>query len=146
MSGTTNRFRGTTRVPRYVGSGTWKLYGVEMGDHAGNYKSYGYRRLGELGFDRDLAVVSRVDAHRPEIRRFSLTPGSVDVRTAGQTVTMKLRVRDVGSGVRSVQAWFWSGGTGHESRLHRWPAPVGTGPGKARSRCTAARPEPARCA
>ena len=105
-------------MPRYVGSGTWKLYGAELGDRAGNYKSYGYRRLGELGFDRDLAVVSRVDAHKPEIRRLSLTPGSVDVRTADQTVTMKLRVRDVQSGVRSVQAWFWSGGIGHDSRLH----------------------------
>ena len=118
VAGTVRRFRGATRVPRYVGSGTWKLYGAEMGDRAGNYKRYGYRRLGELGFDRDLAVVSRVDDRKPELRRFALTPGSVDVRTAGQTVTITLRVRDLQSGVQAVQAWFWSGGTGHGSRLH----------------------------
>ena len=94
VAGTAHRFRGTTRVPRWVGTGTWKVYGVWVEDRAGNLATYGYRRLGRLGFDRDLRVVSRRDSRRPRLTRLSLSPTAVDVRTAGKKVTIALRAVD----------------------------------------------------
>ncbi len=81
VPGSPDTFRASMRVRRWVGSGTWKIDRVAMVDKVGNYRSYSYKRLGELGFRRQLAIVSGVDTGRPALARLALSPGRVDVRT-----------------------------------------------------------------
>jgi len=120
VAGAANKFKGTTRVPRWVGTGTWKVYGVWVEDRIGNIATYGYRRLGRLGFDRDLRVVSRVDTRRPDVKRLTLNPTAVDVRAAGKRVTITLRAVDARSGVQGVEAFFWErSGDGWGVTMHR---------------------------
>ena len=111
--------RARTRVPRWVGQGTWKPYLVRVEDHAGRSARYGYRRLGRLGFDQKVRVVSRTDVERPELERFSLRPEAVDVRTANKTVTVTLRAVDHQSGVRRVEAFFWGRDYGSGPAMRR---------------------------
>jgi hypothetical protein len=119
VAGTANKFKGTTRVPRWVGTGTWKVYLVRVEDHIGNATSYGYHRLGRLGFDRKLRVVSRFDTQRPTLKKFSLNPTAVDVRAANKQVTVTARGVDAQSGVRTVEALLWDRFSGRGGLLHR---------------------------
>jgi hypothetical protein len=64
-------------------------------------------------------VVSRTDVGRPQLKRFSVRPGSVDVRATDQTVTVTLRAVDSQSGVRAVAAWFWGRQSGSEAAMRR---------------------------
>jgi hypothetical protein len=119
VAGTANTFKGTTRVPPWVGTGTWKVYLVRVEDHVGNATTYGYHRLGRLGFHRKLSVVSRVDTQRPTLKRFSLNPTAVDVRATNKQVTVTVRVVDAQSGVRTVEALLWDQLGGRGGLLHR---------------------------
>jgi hypothetical protein len=118
VPGTRRTFSGTRHVGRWAGSGTRRVYDVRVEDRIGNGRSYGYRSLGEAGFDRDLRIVSRDDTEPPAVARFSLEPTSVDVRTAGQTVTVRVRAVDRQAGLRSVGVLFWAGDTGWTRGLH----------------------------
>lgn len=102
--GSPDTFRGSMRVRRFVGSGTWKIDRVAMVDKVGNHRSYSYARLGELGFRRQLAIVSGVDTRRPALARLALSPGRVDVRTQDGQVVVTAHATDDRSGVQRVFA------------------------------------------
>ena len=92
------------RVRRWVGSGTWKIDRVAMMDKVGNHRSYSYARLGELGFRRQLRIVSGVDTRAPALARLALSPGRVDVRTGDGQVVVTAHAVDDRSGVQQVFA------------------------------------------
>jgi hypothetical protein len=119
VAGTPHTFRASTRVPRWVGTGTWKPYLVRVEDRVGNAASYGSRRLSQLGFDRDLSVVGRADTEQPQLKRLSLNPAAVDVRVADDLVTVKVRAIDAQSGVWAVEATFWGQDFGSGPNLRR---------------------------
>ena len=104
VPGSSDTFRASVPVRRAVGSGIWKIRRVSIQDKVGNFRSYSYDRLGELGFSRQLRIVSRVDARPPRLARFALRPGQVDVRSQDGRVVVRARAVDLGSGVQRVSA------------------------------------------
>ena len=70
----------------------------------------------------------------------------MDVRTADQTVTVRVRAVDWQAGLRSVLAVFWSRDTGWTRDLRLVSGYNGMGSGKPRSGCAAASDGRARCA
>jgi hypothetical protein len=114
-------WRGRITVGRWKGTANARL-GVEITDILDNYRSYGAKRLAELGQPNRLRVTSRTEPELPSLRVRSVTPSSVDLRTGVRSFTVIARVRDVGSGVRKVVAHVdgpesGNGGTGAEARL-----------------------------
>ena len=79
-------------------------------------------------------------------RRFGLKPTSVDVRTAGKTVTARLRAVDHQAGVRSVLPSSRSRERGGSDACTWFQGPHGTESGKAHSPCAAAKAGRARSA
>jgi len=112
-------FSGTRHVGIWADTGTRRVYEVRVEDRIGNYRYYDYRSLGQAGFDRDLRIVSRNDTEPPAIARFDLEPTAVDVPTADQTVTIRLRAVDRQAGLRRVNVLLWAGGSGQFLTLHR---------------------------
>ena len=89
VPGTSGTFRASVPVRRAVGSGIWKIRRVSIQDKVGNFRSYSYDRLGELGFSRRLRIISRVDARPPQLARFAMRPGRVDVRSQDGRVVVR---------------------------------------------------------
>jgi len=112
-------FSGTRHVGRWAGTGTRRVYEVRVEDRIGNYRYYDYRSLGHAGFDRDLRIVSHEDTEPPAIARFDLEPTAVDVRTADQTVTIRLRAVDRQAGLRRANVLLWAGDSGRFLTLRR---------------------------
>ena len=119
VPGTRRTFSGIRHVGRWAGSGTRGVNEVRVEDRIGNSRRYDYRSLGEAGFDRHLRIVSRDDTAPPVVARFGLDPAAVDVRTASQTVTVRVRAVDRQAGLRSVDVLFWAGDMGWIRRLHQ---------------------------
>jgi hypothetical protein len=90
------------RIPRWQGNSVAKL-AVEMSDLDNRWRNYGPKRLAAIGQRGTVRILSRTDPAPPTVRLRSVRPGTVDVRTGKQTATVLVRVRDRGSGVRSVQ-------------------------------------------
>jgi hypothetical protein len=104
VSGTTadGRWRGTLTVPRWLGDTTWRLQ-VGVVDEVVNVRTYGWAALGALRHaDRTITVRSRSDGAAPR-GKLTVTPTSVDVRSQPLHVTLRVRARDAGSGVRGVR-------------------------------------------
>ncbi|RYP89064.1 hypothetical protein EKO23_01150 [Nocardioides guangzhouensis] len=98
-------FQGSMRVRQWVGSGTWKISSVFVMDKVGNFRSYSHKRLGELGFRRQLTILSRDDIRPPELARLALRPSHVDVRTEDGRLVVRTRAVDGRSGVHAVNVY-----------------------------------------
>ncbi len=118
VAGTAHTWRGRLRMRRWVPAGTWKVYAVLLVNHTGRVRPVWYRGLGRLGFDRDLRVVGTSrDSTAPQLTSLRLAPAAVDVRTAGDTVTLTVRARDIGSGIRWMSAGISGPGASTETGL-----------------------------
>ena len=104
VAGSPDTFRGSMRVRRWVGSGTWKIHRISTQDKVGNYRSYSYSRLTELGFRHQLKIVSGEDTRAPKLARLALRPGHVDVRSEDGRVVVVVRAVDNRAGVERVFA------------------------------------------
>lgn len=96
-------WRGRLVVPRWSGSSTAKL-AVQVTDAVDRSRWFGPRQLARAGQPSRLVVVSRTDRVKPTVSIISVTPTSVDVTAAPQTIQVVARARDLDSGVRRVTA------------------------------------------
>jgi hypothetical protein len=123
IAGTAHRFRGHLRVHRWVGNGTWKMYGVVVQDRIGNFRFYGPRKLDALGFRHTLPVTSRTDTGFPHVASFTIRPTPIDIRTHDQQLTVRVHATDSLSGVGRVfvnlEPSLGDDGTLLKVRLHR---------------------------
>jgi hypothetical protein len=119
VPGTRGTFTGTREVGTWARPGTRRIFGVRVEDHRGNASAYSYRDLGRAGFDRALTIVSRTDTRPPALRGLHLSPTVVDVRSAAQTATVRVRAADRQAGLRDVTAIFWTGDFGSVVDLQR---------------------------
>jgi hypothetical protein len=104
VKGTTadGRWRGTLTVPPWLGNTTWRLQ-VGVVDGVVNVRTYGWAALGALQHaDRTITVRSRSDGAAPR-GTLTVTPTTVDVHSQPLHVTLQVRARDAGSGVRGVR-------------------------------------------
>jgi hypothetical protein len=108
VAGTAHTWSGRIRMGPWIPGGAWEVYAVLLVNHTGRIRVVFYRGLGRLGFDRDLRVTgTRRDTTAPALTSLRLTPAAVDVRTASHTVTLTVRARDTGSGIRWMSAGIW---------------------------------------
>jgi hypothetical protein len=109
VSGTANdgRWRGTLRIPRYMGDATWRLVSVGLADRLVNVRNLSagdLRRLaGRRHVDRSFRVRSRSDAARPTARPATFSVPAVDVTAADQQVVVRVRASDDAAGVAALR-------------------------------------------
>jgi len=102
VKGTAHRYRGRTLMRRWIATGQWRVWYVVPVNGTGRYGVYSYRALGKLGFTRDVLVRSGQDSTAPRLEAFRLTPSAIDLRQHAQSVTIRVRTSDTGSGLKSV--------------------------------------------
>jgi serine protease len=108
-SGTANDgvWRGTMRIPRYMGNATWKLRRIAVVDGVINVRSYSYHALGVLGLrhhvDRAVKVRSGADNAQPTASPVTFSVPTVDVTAADQQVIVRVAARDDASGVAALR-------------------------------------------
>ena len=117
VPGKPGTFRGTRTFRPWARPGVRRVRFVWFEDRVGNASAEEYETLDRAGFDRELTVVSRRDTRPPTLTRLTLTPSAVDVRTADQTVTVRVRARDRQAGLHRVSAVFWPSGEGVDLRM-----------------------------
>jgi IPT/TIG domain len=93
---------------RYIAPGPWKVSSLHMVDNVENEISLGSRRLEAKGFPDTVQVESIEDEAPPAIAGFAITPGSVNVASSSQTVTVSAHITDDLSGVASASVQFES--------------------------------------
>ena len=101
-------YRGTLTVPQFVGAGTLEGY-VSVTDIAGNTLIYSdFADPFPPGATTEVVVqdLGAADAAAPELTSFSMTPGSVNVSTGSQNVTVSLGATDDLSGVATIVVSF----------------------------------------
>jgi hypothetical protein len=98
-------WRGTVEIPRYSDAGDWTME-VGLWDAVTNRVSLNAAALRALRFPADLKVLSVPDVQAPRVTGIRITPASVNVSSAPQTVTVDLTLTDDVSGVRLGQPRF----------------------------------------
>ncbi len=96
--------------PQGSPEGPWSVYGVEMGDAAGNSAQYPASSLESLGFPAVLTVTSQPDTSPPDLTGFSFAPAFIDTGSGAALVQASFTVSDDLSGVAEVEAVFASPG------------------------------------
>lgn len=98
-------FTGKLRIPRWQGTGTWKITNLTVVDRAGNRRpNFGAnapKELGEWTFD----VRSRNDARKPKLVGVK-APKSLDVRRKSKVATFKVHLKDNRAGVARAELAF----------------------------------------
>lgn len=110
---------GRLHVGRWVTNGTWDIW-VSATNQALLRRTWNHRAgtLRALGLPSTFRVVSGTDTDRPVASAFAVTPTTVDTRNADARVTVRMRVRDVRSGVDRVRVSL-QGPSGY-GRMSRW--------------------------
>ena len=109
VSGTANDglWRGTLRIPRYMGNATWKVRRLGVVDGVINVRNYSYHDLGLLAqrhhVDRAVQVRSRADSARPTAGKATFSVSAVDVTAGDQQVVVRVPARDDASGVAALR-------------------------------------------
>jgi hypothetical protein len=87
LSGT---YRGTATIGPGVESGAWLLDSFYAYDNAGNRRTLSGAALAAIQPARTLTVDSIPDNTKPQITGLRITPGSIDVSAADQTITIQV--------------------------------------------------------
>jgi hypothetical protein len=111
-------FKGSIFFPRYSQAGTWKLYFMQVGDRAGNWRYYyspsycsSCQEQLPAQLQQDITIISDpTDILTPTIQSLEFTPGAIDVATASAQVTFTARVTDNLSGVGAIALYLYSPG------------------------------------
>ena len=96
--------------PQFSPEGTWRVYGVDVQDVAGNSREYGTSSLLSLGFPTDLSVTSTPDTAAPQLIDFDFNPAAIDTEAGPATVQVSFVAADNLSGVASVDVVFTAPG------------------------------------
>ena len=105
----------TVTIPRWTHGGTWKVNTLSLGDKDGNYAYWSGSDLAGLGYPTALPVTATADDTAPKLTAFTLSPRSVDTRTAARTVTLTAKATDSQSGIAQIFASASEPGTSHRS-------------------------------
>ncbi|HET9946264.1 MAG TPA: hypothetical protein VFR56_11470, partial [Actinomycetes bacterium] len=106
-------------LPRWTGTGTWRVR-ARVFDRVENGLTVTPRTLASRGLPSTIRVTSRTDTTRPTISDVRVAPLTVDARTSDAFVRVWARVRDSGSGVRTVStSAALVDGDVFTTRLHR---------------------------
>ena len=105
----------TVAIPRWTHGGTWKVNTLSLGDKDGNYAYWSSTDLDGLGFPTTLPVTATPDDTAPKLTGFTLSPRSVDTRSATRTVTVTANATDGQSGIAQIFASASEPGTSHRS-------------------------------
>jgi hypothetical protein len=106
----TNTFRGSLRVRKWRGArDTIRIVTATLTDAVGNTDYVSAAQLRGVRGPKVIRVVSNAETRRPAALSFRLTPSSVDLRAADQTVEITVKARDRRSGVRDVSVAFYTG-------------------------------------
>jgi hypothetical protein len=87
-------------VPRYTRAGTYKLSWFYGSDLAENQASESGTSLASRNLAVSFRQVDSGDASAPRLVSVAVTPASINTGLGPQTVTVRARVSDVGSGAR----------------------------------------------
>jgi hypothetical protein len=115
---TAHGYQGKLVLRRFIPEGRWGVY-AEVLNGVDRPKDYGPPNLRRLGFPSTLTVHSGHDHNAPTLATFRRAPAAVDVRSTRQQVTVTLRARDPGAGVREVDASLSSRRVSADFALHR---------------------------
>jgi hypothetical protein len=97
-------WKGTLRVPMWVGSGTATWHPVvRVFDKANNSREYSTTSLKGRGEPTSLRVRSLTDKDSPTLTALSTTPSRVDVTSAAGAVAIKAQAADKSSGVQAAR-------------------------------------------
>ncbi len=97
------RWRGTLRIPRYLGNATWRIVSVGLADRVLNVRNLTAGDLDRTRVDRSFRVRSRPDAAAPTARRATFSATAVDVTAGDQQVVVQVHARDDAAGVSAVR-------------------------------------------
>jgi hypothetical protein len=89
----------TLTIPQYGESGKWTVQALDLWDNAGNEAIYSTNTLAAKGFTTTFSVVSNPDTTPPTLTGVSISPGSLNVSSSSETVTVQLDITDNESGV-----------------------------------------------
>ncbi|WP_310964262.1 hypothetical protein [Nocardioides terrisoli] len=98
-------FRGSLTIPRWQGTGDWKVQRIDLLDKVGNQALYSRGRLDSVG-DPEFAVRSGDDTAEPRLEKVRTRPTPVDIRRHGRTVHFAAHIRDRGAGVDTGEIAF----------------------------------------
>ena len=96
-------WRGGLRIPRWAGTQRYGLY-LGLVDELGRSRLYYRSTLAAAGLPSQVTVRSKTDRERPSVTFLRIRPRTLDVAEHDGRIAVRVRVRDVDSGVRSVTA------------------------------------------
>lgn len=92
------------QVPRWTEDGTWSVVQVELGDVAGNRRTYDAAALDAMTtLPRTVKVDAANDTALPVLSSMALAPTTVDTRTTDGRLTVKVGAADAASGIVSLR-------------------------------------------
>jgi hypothetical protein len=105
VSGTAadGRWRGTLRIPRFIGKATWRIVSVGLADRVLNVRNLTAVDFDRRRTDRSFRVRSRKDAARPTATRATVSVAAVDVTAGDQQVVVRVHARDDAGGVAALR-------------------------------------------
>jgi hypothetical protein len=103
---TSDTLVGTLVVLEQFRTANRTVEGIEVGDWAGNRKSYDHAALAELGFPNTMTTVTHFDTTKPQLRSLKLSTTSVDTRRHARRIRVTARVSDDSAGVMEVLVGF----------------------------------------
>jgi hypothetical protein len=105
MNGT---YEAKVTFKRYIEPGAWKVTALHMVDNVENETTLVARKLQAKGLPETIQVESVEDEQPPTLAGFSISPSSVNVSSAEQTVTVGAHITDALSGFAKGSVTFES--------------------------------------
>jgi hypothetical protein len=100
-------WQGTAQFPRFIKSGDWPIR-VMMIDVVGNVRYLDENALSAAGYPYSVSVLSDEDVTAPTLTDLTINPGSVNIESSSQTVSVNIKSTDDKSGVLSASLAFSS--------------------------------------
>lgn len=91
-------YRQQITLPRYTIAGTYALSSCYVQDQSWRGQSYSSQQFASLGFANSFTVTGNSDRGGPLIKGLSISPGTVDITSSSQTVTVTAEIQDDLSG------------------------------------------------
>jgi hypothetical protein len=82
----------------FIQTGTWKVRTIHLTDNVGNEAVLSSTQLEAKGFPDSVTVTSVEDSTAPALASFAISPSSVNVTSASETVTVTAEITDAQSG------------------------------------------------
>jgi hypothetical protein len=107
-------YLGQALIPQYAEAGTWQVRYLRFYDAVGNERFLSRDDLAQIGFASEFLVTGGPDLAPPQLNSLQISPPTVTVSSAPQTVTFTAHVTDELSGVGYSYGIVWSPSVGHQ--------------------------------